>query len=142
TTRGGSVHFAPFGSGGMLIVHLSDSRTNIENAIDFPSGDQRALRGDSVTRVTWVAGPSTSTQRTKSCAPFGSPSARYARRLPSGDHRGADPLTKNRFWLPPALIIQISDSHLSAIWSTCSRVYRTREPSGEICASLTRSQSR
>ena len=87
TTRGAGVHFAPFGSAGMLIVHFSCSGTNIENAIDLPSGDHFALRGVSVTCVICVAGPSTSTQRTKICEPFGSPSARYSSRLPSGDQR-------------------------------------------------------
>ena len=75
TTRGAGVHFAPFGSDGMLIDHFSCSGTNIEKAIDLPSGDHFALRGASLTCVICVAGPSASTQRTKSCDPFGSPSA-------------------------------------------------------------------
>src|SRR5437773_2563611 len=65
----------------------------MENAIDLPSGDQRALRGASTTRVTCVAGPPASTQRTKICDPFGSPSARYMSRLPYGDQRAADPFS-------------------------------------------------
>src|SRR5438876_4510496 len=122
TTRGEDVHFAPFGSAGMLIAHFSSAETNAENAIDLPSGDQRALRGVSVTCVTCVAGPSAFTQRTKICVPFGSPSARYSTRLPSGDHRAADSFTKNRCSDPSALIVQISDSHLSSSWLTCCRV--------------------
>src|SRR5262245_45867775 len=106
----------------MLIVHFSRSATKEENAIDLPSGDQRALRGASVTCVTCVAGPAAFTQRTKICCPFGSPSARYNTRLPSGDHRPADPLTKNRCSDPSALIVQISDSHLSSSLFTCWRV--------------------
>ncbi len=74
TTRGAGVHLAPFGSPGIEIVHLSVLGTNIENAIDLPSGDHFALRGASVMCVICVAGPSASTQRTNSCDPFGSPS--------------------------------------------------------------------
>src|SRR5213079_210032 len=111
TTRGAGVHFAPFGSGGIEIVHFSVAGTNIENAIDLPSGDHFALRGDSLTWVICVAGPSASTHRTNSCDPFGSPSARYSSRLPSADQRGVPPLTRNRFCDPSEFTIHSSESH-------------------------------
>ena len=120
--RGGGVHFAPFGSAGILMDHFSCSGSNIENAIDLPSGDQRTLRGVSRTWVTCVAGPSASIQRTNTCDPFGSPSATYSSRFPSGDHRAEEPLTKKRCSEPSLFIIQVSDSHLSSILFTCSRV--------------------
>src|SRR5262245_21392641 len=91
------------------------SGTNIEKATDLPSGDQRGDRGASVTCVTCVAGPSMSIQRTKICEPFGSPSAVYRMRLPSGDQRAPDPLTRNRFCVPSAFMIQSAESHLSSI---------------------------
>src|SRR5476651_521164 len=99
----------------MLIAHRSGSGTNAEKAIDFPSGDHFALRGASATRVIWVAGPSVSIQRTNNCAPFGSPSAEYISRLPSGDQRAPAPFTRNRFWDPSAFMIHSADSHLSSI---------------------------
>ena len=43
---------------------------------DFPSGDHFTFPGVRSTRVTWVAAPSASIQRTHTCAPRGSPSAR------------------------------------------------------------------
>src|SRR5438552_5178089 len=106
----------------MLIVHFSCSGSNIENAIDLPSGDQRTFRGVSSTCVTCVAGPSTSTQRTNTCEPFGSPSATYSSRFPSGDQRAAEPLPKKRCSEPSLFTIQVSDSHLSSSLFTCSRV--------------------
>src|SRR5262245_42115295 len=106
----------------MLIVHFSRSATKAENAIDLPSGDQRAFRGVSVTCVTCVAGPVAFTHRTKICDPFGSPSATYRSRLPSGDQRAADPFTRNRCSDASALIVQTSDSHLSSSLLTCWRV--------------------
>src|ERR1700733_14284219 len=106
----------------MLIVQGSVSGTNIEKATDLPSGDHFGLRGVSVTRVICVAGPSASTQRTKSCAPFGSPSARYIKRLPSGDQRAPDPFTRKRCCDPSALRIHNDDSHLSSSWLTVWRV--------------------
>src|SRR3954454_11595138 len=126
----------------MLTVHFSWSGTNAENAIDFPFGDQRALRGASATWVIWVGGPSASTQRTNNCVPRGSPSARYSNRLPSGDQRAALPLTRKRCCDPSALRIHSAESHLSSCLLTAWRVYTIRGPSGEICAALTRSQSR
>ena len=59
----------------MLIFQVSFSGTNMENAMDLPSGDQRASATLSVACVTCVAGPSVSIQRTKICGPRGSPSA-------------------------------------------------------------------
>src|SRR6516225_12002367 len=120
--RGAGVHLAPFGSDAMLIGHLSCSGVNIEKAIHLPSGDHFAPRGVSVVRVICVAGPSTSTQRTRSCEPFGSPSAVYRRRLPSGDQRAADPFTRKRFCDPSALTVHSDDSHLSSILLTTWRV--------------------
>src|SRR6058998_3549217 len=106
----------------MLIVHFSWSGTNIENAIDLPSGDQRTLRGVSVTRVICVAGPSVSIQRTKIWEPFGSPSARYSSRLASDDQRGLDPFVRKRCCDPSVFRIHSSESHLSSIVFTCWRV--------------------
>src|SRR5262245_38863630 len=111
--RGAADHVEPAGAGGMLILHVFFSGTNIENAIDFPSGDHRGLRGDSVTCVTGVAGPSTSIQRTKICEPLGSPSDVYKIRLPSDDQRAPAPLTRNRFCVPSVFTIHSADSHLS-----------------------------
>src|SRR4051812_50210708 len=112
------------------MVHFSVAGTNIENAIDLPSGDHLALRGASATWVICVAAPSASTQRTKSCAPFGSPSARYIRRLPSGDHRGVLPFTRNRFCDPSAFRIHNSESHLSSSLLTCWRGETEGGPAG------------
>src|SRR5262245_53701033 len=106
----------------MLIVHFSCSGSNIEKAIHLPSGDQATLRGASTRCVICVGGPSTSTQRTKICDPFGSPSATYNKRLPSGDQRALDPFTRNRCCEPSLLRIQVSTSHLSSSLLTCSRV--------------------
>src|SRR5262245_10482583 len=106
----------------MLIDHFSGSGVNIENAIDLPSGDHFALRGVSFTRVICVAGPSTSTQRTNNCVPFGSPSAAYSSRLPSGDQRAADPFTRKRCCDPSALTIHSAESHLSSSLLTVWRV--------------------
>src|SRR5262245_7657881 len=106
----------------MLIVHFSLSGTYAVKAIDLPSGDHFGPLGDSSTCVICVAGPSTSTYFTNSCAPFGSPSARYSNRLPSGDQRAFDPLSRNRFCEPSAVTIQSSESHLSSILLTCWRV--------------------
>src|SRR5262245_51942336 len=106
----------------MLIVHFSASAVNMVNAIDLPSGDHFGPFGGLLTRVICVAGPSASTYFTKSCAPFGSPSARYSRRLPSGDQRALDPFSRKRFWEPSAVTTQSSESHLSSILLTCCRV--------------------
>ena len=91
----------------MLMFQLSFSGTNMENAIHFPSGDQRASATLSVACVICVAGPSASIHRTKICGPRGSPSAIYSTRLASDDQRGPEPLARNRFWLPSALTIQM-----------------------------------
>src|ERR1051326_198020 len=120
--RGGGVHLAPFGSLGMLMFHFSCSGSNLENAIDFPSGDQRTSRGVSSRCVICVAGPSASTQRTNTCEPLGSPSATYRSRFPSGAQRADEPLAKNRCSDPSLFRIQVSDSHLSSSLFTCSRV--------------------
>src|SRR5207244_3506161 len=129
---GAVVHFAPFGSAGMLIVHFSCSGSNIEKAIDLPSGDHSTLRGVSSTCVICVAGPSTSIHRTKICDPFGSPSARYSSRLPSGDQRALDPLTRNRCCPPSLFSVHVSASHLSSSLLTFSPVWPTRDPAGGI----------
>src|SRR5260221_14730743 len=119
--RGAGVNLATFGSDGMLIDHFSASGTNAENAIHLPSGDQRTLRGVSLTRVICVAGPSVSVQRTKVWEPFGSPSARDSSRFPSVDQRGADPFVRNRCRGPSAFRAHSPGSHLSSLWFTCLR---------------------
>src|SRR5215472_3315278 len=96
-TRGAGVHFAPSGAIGMLIFHGVSVFTSIVKASERPSGDQLRLLGVSVTRVTCDVAPSASIQRTKICVPFGSPSAKYAMRVPSGDQRAFDPFTRKRF---------------------------------------------
>src|SRR2546428_11526827 len=102
----------------MLIFQGSWSGTNIANAIALPSGDHCGLDGVSVTWVTCVVAPSASIQRTNSCVPLGSPSARYRIRAPSGDQRAPEPFTRKRFLEPSAFIIQSADSHLSSILLT------------------------
>ena len=119
-----------------------ESGTSIRKAIALPSGAHFASVGVSVRRVTWDDAPSPSIQRTKTCVPLGSPSARYRMRVPSGDHRASDPLTRKRWCDPSAPTIHNADSHLSSILFTQRRVYTTCEPSGESCGSATCSQSR
>src|SRR6266576_436818 len=106
--RGAGVHFAPSGWAGMLIFHGVSLFTSIVKASERPSGDQLTLAGVSVTRVICEVAPSASIQRTKTCVPFGSPSARYAMRLPSGD--------------PSALAIHRPESQRSSILFTQRRV--------------------
>jgi hypothetical protein len=120
--RGVPVQWAPSGAAGMLIFQVSFSGTNMENAMDLPSGDQRASATFSVAWVTCVAGPSVSIQRTKICGPRGSPSAIYRMRFPSADQRGFEPLVRNRCWLPSAFMIQSEESQRSSILLACWRV--------------------
>src|SRR5207245_5180294 len=96
TTRGAGVQLAPAGGCGIEIFHGVESGTSIANEIALPSGDQRASAGVSSTRVTCVTAPSASIQRTKTCVPLVSPSARYTIRVPSGDQRAPDPFTRKR----------------------------------------------
>src|SRR4051812_17543743 len=116
--RGASVHFAPFGACGIAIVQESRRGTNIENEIHFPSGDHSMPLGDSVRRVSWVTEPSASIHRTKICAPLGSPCPVYAMRVPSGDQRGFDPVTRKRALVPSTFMIQSDVFQLSFILST------------------------
>ena len=76
TMRGAGVHLALGGAAGMLIGHSCLSGTSIANAIALPSGAQRSSAGVLVTRVTCVVAPVASIQRTNTCVPAGSPSAR------------------------------------------------------------------
>ncbi len=69
--------------------------------------------------------------------PPGSPSARYAIRVPSGDQTALDPLTRKRSRDPSALMIQSPVSNWSFILSTPRRVNSTWLPSGEGRGSLT-----
>ena len=61
--RGDSVHLAPLGLSGMSIRHALSFflGTTIWKAIELPSGDQRMFDGDSITRVIWLAAPSSGT---------------------------------------------------------------------------------
>src|ERR1041385_1225793 len=86
-TRGAGVHFAPSGAIGMLMRHGVSLFTSIVKASERPSGDQLRLFGVSPTCVICDVAPSASIQRTNTCVPLGSPSAKYAMRLPSGDQR-------------------------------------------------------
>src|SRR5438105_12725537 len=140
--RGAGVHLAPSGAAGILIFHGVSVFTSIVNASDWPSGDQLKLDGFSLTRVTCDVAPSESIQRTKICVPFGSPSAKYAIRLPSGDQRALEPFTRKRFLEPSAFMIHRPESHRSSILFTQRRVYTICEPPGAISGSETCSQSR
>src|SRR5258705_2128330 len=120
--RGAGVHFAPSGAAGMLIFHGVSLFTSIVNASERPSGDQLTVAGVSVTRVICDVAPSASIQRTNTCVPFGSPSARYAIRLPSGDQRALEPFTRNRFFEPSAFMIQSPEAQRSSILFTQRRV--------------------
>src|ERR671937_865458 len=139
--RGAGVHFAPSGAAGMLIFHGVSLFTIIVNAIERPSGDQLSFSGVSVTRVTCDVAPSASIQRTKTCVPFGSPSAKYAIRVPSGDQRALEPFTRKRFFEPSAFMIHNPESQRSSILFPQRRVYTICGPSGEICVSLACSQA-
>ncbi len=112
------------------------------NAIQFPSGDQRAFEGSFASRVTWDTAPSASIHRTKICDPEGSPSRVNRMRVPSGDHRAPLPSTSSRFRDPSAFMIQSAEARRSLTLSTHPRVYTMREASGAICGSLTDSMSR
>src|SRR6267143_2382618 len=142
--RGADVHLAPSGAAGMLIFHGVSLFTSIVNASDCPppSGDQLKLAGVSLTRVTCDVAPSASIHRTKICVPFGSPSAKYAIRVPSGDQRALEPFTRKRLREPSAFMIHNPESQRSSTWLTQRRVYRICAPSGETCGSATCSQSR
>ena len=76
TTRGGPVHFAPFGASGMSIFHGVDFGTTVVKPIHFPSGDQRMSDGALVRCVICDVAPSASIHRTWICVPDGLPSAR------------------------------------------------------------------
>src|SRR5207247_7427426 len=140
--RGAGVHFAPSGAIGIEIFHGVSLFTSIVNASERPSGDQLRFEGFSLTCVTCDVAPSASIQRTKTWVPFGSPSAKYAMRVPSGDQRALEPFTKNRFFEPSAFMIHRPASQRSSILFTQRRVYRICEPSGDVCGSATCSQSR
>src|SRR5437016_14553228 len=103
--RGAGVHFAPSGAMGMLIFQGVSLFTSIVNASERPSGDQLRLLGVSVTRVTWDVAPSASIERTKICVPFGWPAAKKAIRVPSGDQRPLEPVTRSLFLGPSAVMI-------------------------------------
>src|SRR5262245_55873733 len=122
TTRGAAVQFAPVGAVGMLIVHGVEWRTSIAKDSHFPSGDHRRSLGASTTRVTCEVAPSASIHLTKTCVPFGSPSARYAMRDPSGAQRAFDPFVRYRLRDPSARMIHSADSHLSSSRFTQVRV--------------------
>src|SRR5438045_5163112 len=106
----------------MLIFHGVSLFTSIVNASERPSGDQLRLLGDSLTCVTCEIAPSASIQRTKTCVPFGSPSAKYATRDPSGDQRAFEPFTRNRLREPSAFMIQSAESQRSSSLFTQRRV--------------------
>ena len=120
--RGAGVHLAPSGGMGMLIFHGVSLFTSIVNASDLPSGDQLTLFGVSLTCVTCELAPSASIHRTNTCVPLGSPSATYAIREPSGDHRAFDPFTRNRLREPSAFMIHSPASQRSSILFTQRRV--------------------
>ena len=66
--RGAPVHLASLGAAGSEMLHFGGLGVNMENAICLPSGDQRASPILVTAWVTWLAEPSTSIQRTKTCA--------------------------------------------------------------------------
>jgi hypothetical protein len=121
-----------------LTLHSGSAGTTILNPSDFPSGDQRTSLGAWLVRVTCIVAPSASMYRTKICGGLpGSGSARYAIRVPSGDHTGSEPLTRNRCAAPSAAITQSADSHASFVRSTVRRTKTTRFPSGETLGEAT-----
>src|SRR5215831_938723 len=121
--RGLAVHLAPFGASGMSIRHATFFGTTELNPIHLPSGDQRMSAGPSVSSVvTCEVAPSASIHLTKICVPDGLPSARYAMRVPSGDHTAAPPVVSRRFLEPSAFMIQSEDSNLSSSLFTQRRV--------------------
>src|SRR5436853_6249007 len=122
--RGAGVHFAPSGAAGMLIFHGVSLFTSIAKASERPSGDQLRFDGVSLTWVICDVAPSASIQRTNTCVPFGSPSAKYAIRVPSGDHRALAPFTRKRLREPSAFMIHRPESQRSSILFTQRRVYR------------------
>src|SRR2546427_323528 len=99
-----------------------ESGTTITNAIVLPSGAHFGSVGVSVKRVICDVAPSASIQRTKTCVPLGSPSATYAIREPSGDHRALEPFTRKRLREPSAFMIQRPESHRSSTLFTQRRV--------------------
>src|SRR5205814_1329781 len=122
--RGAGVHFAPSGAAGMLIFHGVSFFTSIAKASERPSGDQLKFAGVSSTWVICDVAPSASIQRTNTCVPFGSPSAKYAIRVPSGDQRALAPFTTKRLREPSAFMIYRPESQRSSILFTQRRVYR------------------
>src|SRR2546423_744831 len=120
--RGAGVHFAPSGAAGMLMRHGVSLFTSIANASERPSGDHVRLLGVSLRCVTWEVAPSASIQRTNTCVPFGSPSVKYAMRVPSGDQRAFEPFTRKRFFAPSAFMIHRPESQRSSILFTQRRV--------------------
>ena len=106
----------------MLIFHGVSLLTSIVKASDLPSGDQLTLPGVSLTCVTCDVAPSASIQCTKTCVPLGSPSATYAIREPSGDHRALEPFTRKRLREPSAFMIHRPESHRSSTLFTQRRV--------------------
>src|SRR5688572_7140830 len=116
--------------------------TFIRKTMFFPSGVHVMSLGDSVRRVTCVAGPSMSTYFTKICEPRGSPSATYAMREPSGDHVGDEPLSSMRLRVPSAFMIHTDVSHLSFTLSTQRRPKTICWPLGESDGACTCSHSR
>ena len=123
-----------YGEGGYLSIHLMhEDGADVEGcdpslATRFAAEDLLVLTecyagyfgryriepGDSRTWVICEVAPSASIHRTKICEPVGSPSVTYAMRVPSGDHRGLDPLVRNLFLEPSALMIHSSESHRSS----------------------------
>src|SRR5258705_6991586 len=128
--RGAGVHFAPSGAAGMLIFHGVSLFTSIVNARERPSGDQLRFAGVSLTWVICDVAPSASIHRTNTCVPFGSPSAKYAMRVPSGDQRAFEPFTRKRLREPSAFMIHRPASQRSSILFTQRRVDKNFRPSG------------
>jgi len=114
TILGGGVHFASRGGAGMSLgIHFSADGTSMPNAIDLLSGDHWIPPGPYSTWVTCVVAPSASIQRTKICAPVGSPPRTKAMRVPSGDQRASAPLVRKRLREPSAFMIHSDASHRS-----------------------------
>src|SRR5574341_1110742 len=86
TTIGGSAHFAPVGFPVTGTLQDGSAGIRLEYAIHLPSGDQAMLAGASCRSVILASWP-VSIQRTWTCV-LPLRLERYARREPSGDHRG------------------------------------------------------
>lgn len=117
---GGSAHFAFFGASGKSAFRgLRSAATGMVKASHRPSGDHAGLAGGSVKLLMAVLTP-LSTQYTNSCVEPSPDAPKYARRVPSGDQRGAEligALESGRGCFPSAPTSQMALCGLSILMS-------------------------